>query len=105
MKGRTRPRSPAKKRDTCRVPLLQEDDQRTWLARKSAGAAAIESVALMPRQPLFFRRGNRAGHLVTISFEGVLRVQEPALLVALLENGVSPAKAFGCGLLLVRRLG
>jgi CRISPR system Cascade subunit CasE len=96
---------PGKKRDTCRVPLLQEDDQRAWLARKLADAAVIESVALLPHQPLFFRRGNRAGKLVTISFEGVLRVQEPAMLVALLENGVGPAKAFGCGLLLVRRLG
>ncbi len=101
MKGRTRPRSPAKKRDTGRVPLFQGENQRAWLARKSAGAAATESVALMPHQPLFFRRGNRAGKLVTISFEGVLRLQEPALL----ENGVGPAKAFGCGLLLVRRLG
>ncbi len=96
---------PGKRRDTCRVPLIQEDQQRAWLARKFAGAAEIEAVSLLPHQPLFFRRGNRAGKLVTLSFEGVLRVQDPAQLVGLLENGIGPAKAFGCGLLLVRRLG
>ena len=95
---------PGKKRDTCRVPLQKEDDQRAWLARKLTGAAEVEAVSLLPHQPLFFRRDNRAGKLVAVSFEGVLRVQDPALLVTLLENGVGPAKAFGCGLLLVRRL-
>lgn len=99
---------PGKKRDTCRVPLHKEDDQRAWLTRKLAGAAEVEAVSLLPHQPLFFRRNrrdNRAGKLVTVSFEGVLRVQDPAALVTLLENGIGPAKAFGCGLLLVRRLG
>ena len=99
---------PGKTRDTCRVPLQKEDDQRAWLARKLNGAAEVEAVSVLPHQPLFFRRNrrdNRAGKLVTVSFEGVLRVQDPALLVTLLENGIGPAKAFGCGLLLVRRLG
>lgn len=95
---------PGKSRETCRVPLVKEEEQRAWLARKLAGAAEIEAVTLLPHQPLFFRRGSRAGKLSTLSFEGVLGVQDPARLVALLENGVGPAKAFGCGLLLVRRL-
>lgn len=95
---------PGKTRDTCRVPLVKESEQRDWLARKLEDAAQIEAVTLLAHQPLFFRRGNRAGKLVTLSFEGVLCVQDPERLVALLENGVGPAKAFGCGLLLVRRL-
>jgi CRISPR system Cascade subunit CasE len=96
---------PTKKRVTCRVPLIREDEQRAWLARKLDGAAEIEAVSLLPHEPLFFRRGNLAGKLVPLSFEGVLRVHDPMRLVALLENGIGPAKAFGCGLLLVRRLG
>ncbi|MCU0835205.1 MAG: type I-E CRISPR-associated protein Cas6/Cse3/CasE [Chromatiaceae bacterium] len=95
---------PAKKRDTCRVPLVREDQQRGWLARKLDGAAEIEALSLLPHPPLFFRRGNRAGKLVTLSYEGILRVQSPERLLELIENGVGPAKAFGCGLLLVRRL-
>ncbi|MHB1353416.1 MAG: type I-E CRISPR-associated protein Cas6/Cse3/CasE [Thiobacillus sp.] len=42
---------------------------------------------------------------MTCTFEGILRVEMPEQLASLLENGVGPAKAFGCGLLLVRRLG
>ncbi len=29
---------------------------------------------------------------------------EPTAFVGLLENGIGPAKAFGCGLMLVRRV-
>jgi CRISPR system Cascade subunit CasE len=32
-------------------------------------------------------------------------VDDPEQLTRLLENGIGPAKSFGCGLLLVRRLG
>jgi len=96
---------PDKRRDSCRVPLIREEEQRDWLARKLAGAATIETVSLLPHQPLFFRRGNRAGKLVTITFEGTLQVRDPEILVHRLENGIGSGKAFGCGLLLVRRLG
>jgi CRISPR system Cascade subunit CasE len=95
---------PGKIRDSCRVPLIREDEQRTWLTRKLEGAAQIEAVSLLPQHPVFFRRGNHAGKLCILNFEGVLCVQDPQRLVMLLENGVGPAKAFGCGLLLVRRL-
>lgn len=95
---------PGKRRDTCRVPLIREQEQRDWLARKLAGAAQIEAVSVLPHQPIFFRRGNRAGKLVTVTFEGVLRVEDPLPLVQRLQSGIGPAKAFGCGLLLVRSL-
>jgi CRISPR system Cascade subunit CasE len=95
---------PGKRRDTCRVPLIREEEQRAWLARKLEGAAQIEAVTVLPHQPTFFRRGNRAGKLVTVTFEGVLRVDDPVALVNRLLNGIGPAKAFGCGLMLVRRL-
>lgn len=42
--------------------------------------------------------------LSTLDFEGVLAVTDPALFVEeALFNGIGPAKAFGCGLMLVRR--
>jgi CRISPR system Cascade subunit CasE len=69
------------------------------------GAAGLEAVAVLPHQPVFFRRGKRAGKLVMVTFEGVLTVQDPDALVRHLENGVGPAKAFGCGMLMVRRSG
>jgi CRISPR system Cascade subunit CasE len=94
---------PGKKSEKCRVPLIKEEDQREWIARKLAGAASVEAASILPHRPLYFRKGNRGGKLVPITFEGVLCVEEPAKLTTLLENGVGPAKGFGCGLLLIRR--
>jgi CRISPR system Cascade subunit CasE len=95
---------PGKQSEKCRVPLIKEDAQRDWLARKLATAATLESADILPHAPLYFRKGKRAGKLVTCTFEGVLKVDEPEQLAHLLENGVGPAKSFGCGLLLVRRI-
>jgi CRISPR system Cascade subunit CasE len=104
IKDEQREQKPGKRRDSCRVPLIREEEQRDWLARKLDGSAQIEAVSVLPHQPTFFRRGNRAGKLVTVTFEGVLQVKDPSALVNLLLNGIGPAKAFGCGLMLVRRL-
>jgi len=95
---------PGKKSEKCRVPLIKEEDQREWIVRKLASAGEIEMVNVLPHVPIYFRKGNRGGKLVTVTFEGVLRVSDPARITELLENGVGPAKSFGCGLLLVRRI-
>ena len=104
IKDSQRPDKPDKRRDTCRVPLITEANQTAWLERKFEGAARMDAVSVRPHPPIFFRRGNRAGKLVTVTFEGLLWVTDPEQLRALLSNGIGPAKAFGCGLLLVRRL-
>lgn len=96
---------PDKKSDKCRVPLIRENDQREWLLRKLAVGAEVEAAAVLPHSPIYFRKGSRGGKVVTVTFEGVLRVGDPNALATLLENGVGPAKAFGCGLMLVRRIG
>lgn len=57
-----------------------------------------------PRAPVFSRKGNRGGKVVTVTFKGMLRVNEPEALLAHLENGIGLANTFGCGLILVRRL-
>ncbi len=78
---------------------------RAWLQRKLAVAAEVEAADILPHPPIYFQKGNRAAKLVTSTFEGVLRVRAPSALTTLLENGIGLAKAFGCGLLLVRRIG
>lgn len=95
---------PGKKSEKCRVPLIHEADQRAWLTRQFADAGEIESSNILPHAPIYFRKGSRGGKLVSVTFDGVMRVRDPAALVTLLENGVGKAKAFGCGLLLVRRI-
>jgi CRISPR system Cascade subunit CasE len=95
---------PGKRTDKCRVPLIREEEQKSWLARKLDGAAVLESATVLPDPILYFRKGNRAGKLAALTFEGVLTVSAPDNLVYLLENGIGSAKAFGCGLMLVRRI-
>lgn len=95
---------PKKRRDSCRVPLIKDEDQRAWLERRLGEAATVEAVSITPHQPTFFRRRDRGGRIASVTFEGILEVKRTDALVALLENGIGPAKAFGCGLMLVRRL-
>lgn len=39
---------PGKKSEKCRVPLIKEEEQREWIARKLAGAGEIEAVNILP---------------------------------------------------------
>ena len=86
------------------MPLIREEDQRAWVTRKTAGAAEVGAVSVLRHAPTHFRKGNRAGKVVTATFEGVMRVLDSVALASLLTNGIGPAKGFGCGLLLVRRV-
>lgn len=47
--------------------------------------------------------GARPMAFSTLDFEGVLRVSDPSLLVSGIANGFGSAKAYGCGLMLIRR--
>lgn len=44
-----------------------------------------------------------AARIGVLDFDGVLEVRDPARFVAALGTGIGRAKAFGCGLMLVRR--
>lgn len=94
---------PGKTSEKCRVPLIHEADQRAWLTRKLADAGEIIAASVLPHAPMYFGKGTRGGKLATATFDGVLQVNDSTRLIELLENGVGPAKGFGCGLLLVRR--
>ncbi|BCX89977.1 CRISPR system Cascade subunit CasE [Methylomarinovum tepidoasis] len=50
------------------------------------------------------RRAGRAIHFSTLDFTGLMTVTDPELFRKALFQGIGPAKAFGCGLLLVRRV-
>lgn len=50
-------------------------------------------------------KGNCRGIVLsTLDFEGELSVTDPGIFLSALLKGIGPAKGFGCGLLLVRRL-
>ncbi len=48
--------------------------------------------------------GKRDGRLGLIDFAGVLQVEEPATFLTTLARGFGRAKAYGCGLMLIRRV-
>lgn len=84
---------------TCRVPLIKEEEQLQWLARKFEGVAELEEVHLSPCLPMYFKKSTHAGKIVPVRFEGVARVADPEAFALLMEKGVGPAKALGCGML------
>lgn len=49
------------------------------------------------------RRGSRVIRFSTLDFTGLLTVTDPDAFGHALVRGIGPAKAFGCGLMLVRR--
>lgn len=53
-----------------------------------------------------WKKGRDSGliHFSTLDLEGTLTVNDPKSFRELLFTGIGPAKAFGCGLMLVRRL-
>jgi CRISPR system Cascade subunit CasE len=87
-----------------RVPLIDEEAQIKWLEKKLAPAAQLCQSLVTARKNLFFRRKGLAGKIVQVRFEGILEVNNPEGLRTLIEAGIGPAKSFGCGLLLIRRV-
>ena len=93
-----------------RVPLIKEEQQQAWLERKLGEAAsAIRNLHIQRHPPLYFRKRRRPGKIVIVTFEGELVVGDAQALMRLLKGdasqppGIGPAKAYGCGLMLVRR--
>ncbi len=85
----------------CRVPLIREDDQRAWITRKYEIVASLDSLIIDPVLPLRFRKSkeDRAGKIQPVKFQGILTVEKPEAMIELVQNGIGPGKAFGCGLL------
>ncbi len=82
----------------CRVPLIKENEQLQWLQRKLSGVAMVEEVQIDPCSPLYFRKGQQAGKIVPVRFQGVLTLSDAEAFQALVDNGVGAAKALGCGM-------
>lgn len=80
-----------------------------WLdarAEKSGFDVSAESVRVDGYQQYHVRRkqSKKTIHFSTVDFEGFLTVNDPDLFIKTLFSGIGKSKAFGCGLLLVRRV-
>jgi len=79
-----------------------------WLAKRGEtnGFALEESRSLQQtacRWNALPEKGRRAG-FTSVDFEGVLTVTEPEIFARMLKSGLGKARAFGCGLMMVRRI-
>lgn len=101
-KGRANRKGEIKK---CRVPIIQPEQQYAWLERKFKAAATIQNIQIHLEMPLYFRKtkAKHVGKIQTVIFDGFLMVTDPNKLIQTIQNGIGPAKAFGCGLLSLAR--
>jgi len=78
-----------------------------WLAKRAAryGFSTNEEAIRIEAyyQHRSFKKDKRISYS-TLDISGELTVDNPDLFVESLTNGIGPAKAFGCGLLLVRKM-
>ena len=85
-----------------------DNQVKEWLTGKSGGygfTPEAESLVIS-RYTLHKFRKSREGRAVQFSsldFEGILTVTEPGLFRDVLFSGLGRARAFGCGLLMIRR--
>ncbi len=94
--------------EDARLPVSQiaADAGSAWLfAREQSLGIAVDRPTLKVdgyRQHLFHKRRRRI-RIATLDFSGFFTVEDPEALRAAVFSGIGPAKAFGCGLLLLRR--
>jgi CRISPR system Cascade subunit CasE len=88
---------------TARVPLIHEEQQQAWLERKFENIALLQSLNIQKELVLNFRKHKeqRSGKIQTVLFDGVFQVLNPTALITMMEQGIGPAKSFGCGMLSV----
>lgn len=86
-------------------PMLAQQEGAAWLDRvgQRHGFTVDPGLRADGYQMLRLPRPGRAIQLGTLEYEGVLQVTDPTSFIAGMAAGFGRAKAFGCGLMLVRR--
>ena len=108
----------------CDVVLLVQETGERWLRARSArsgfelesgtvervgddGLIEEQEVTLLKvdgyQQHCLYRRSGEPIRFSTMDFEGVLIVREPKTFLDQVTQGFGPQKAFGCGLMLLKR--
>lgn len=100
--------NPTRRADGKRLPVLGEEQQVAWLRRK-LDAAGFELVAARHHDEGMLRGSRRKGEdaqqltFLSVLYEGMASVVDPARATAAVEAGIGSAKAFGFGLLSLAR--
>lgn len=90
---------------TREIGTAVQEAGRNWLSTRSEkNGFNLEAVqATGYRWNALPEKGRTAG-FSSMDYEGVITVSEPEKLKHMLAQGIGPSKAFGCGLMLVRRI-
>ena len=96
--------NPTVKRDGKRVGLYDQEEQREWLARKAERDGFRVLSARTSHEQMLDAVIHRDGSvhdfkLLSVRFDGYLRVLDPERLRDAVREGIGSAKAFGFGLL------
>ena len=89
------------------VGLHSQPDQIAWLERQAtARGFQIQMVDVIPTANIFGKKkGNSASIKIhTAIFQGILEVQDSDLLLTAVKEGIGRAKAYGCGLLSLKKI-
>ncbi|GGO67549.1 type I-E CRISPR-associated protein Cas6/Cse3/CasE [Bowmanella pacifica] len=99
-----------KDKDIQHVKKVQESAAKQWLMDEERLNAIGVAMELEPdvvsyQQHCTYKRDTRAPiRFSTVDYQGVIKVMEPELFIGKLSAGIGRAKAFGCGLMLIRRV-
>jgi len=102
---RLRANPTVKKKDNKRLGIIGEDKQRAWLKRKGeAGGFELGPVVAIPENITrdSMTDVNKQRHkisLLSVRFEGILKITNPDIFKETLKDGVGSAKGLGFGLL------
>lgn len=83
-----------------------DEAARGWLAERAESWGVrlpVEPEVGAYRQHVLPKGRGRAIRFSSVDYEGLLEVTDPERLIETLAQGVGRAKAFGCGLMLIRR--
>ncbi|MDP0562633.1 MAG: type I-E CRISPR-associated protein Cas6/Cse3/CasE [Candidatus Endonucleobacter sp. (ex Gigantidas childressi)] len=76
-----------------------------WLVKRGeANGFTIDSLQTTGYQWRALPEKGRSAGFSSLDYEGVLTVSDPQLLCDMLKKGIGPSKAFGCGLMMVKRV-
>lgn len=92
-----------------RPPLAQviHEAGLTWLQKRSVKNGFhidINKIRIDGYMRHCFLKGAKEIKLSTLEFNGVLKVEEPENFLQMIYQGLGPAKGFGCGLMLIKRI-
>lgn len=87
-----------------------EESTKNWLSDKRAELNGYKlsnsniSIGAYIQNRVYRKKGGKPILYSSVDYTGLLEVTEPELFKELLFNGIGRSKAFGCGLMLIRRI-